>query len=508
MIYSKQNIIIISVIIFVLIRLLFLAFPFWGLEYEDAFIYNDTGRFLNYSYDFQSMPFKCQSCTDGSYLDCVEYGSYGGHFLTIPIILSLVNSIFGYHLTNIFFLNLTFSVLALILVFIFYKRYNMRDIFSLSSFIILLSITPFLTIFNTSGLAETISSFFVIGFIFSIYFSSENHFKIPSAHFWLSILFLFLAIATKRENLTLLVFMLIIPFIRYIYNQKPLTKSFYLSIGLSTLLSLSFAYLVNLFGIENNESGDIGSKTFSIEYLIVNLKQLFFAIINIRYWGITGFLFFGVIILVAYKRHLQKFGLMTLVLSLLYMIVYSTHYRSYYQVVYNLTHPFETLRYSTNYLPLILLFIATVPSQFSENKPLSRFEFKLGKVILVSILITLIINSFQTRVNFSKDEYLSRIQPVTELLKLSDYNDIIISDIPIIFRCYANENQRIVDLFSLTNKRLSELISTNPNSSIYILKPNDMILDSHRYNLALDYSKFKEIKFSTLGFELLKFEKE
>lgn len=505
---SKQIIITLSVIVFVLIRLLFLGFPFWGLEYEDAFIYNDTGRFLNYSYDFQSMPFKCQSCTDGSYLDCFEYGSYGGHFLTIPVILSFVNSIFGYHYTNIFFLNLTFSVLTLILVYIFYKRYKMEDVFSLGSYVILLSITPFLTIFNTSGLAETISSFFVLGFIFNIYFLNEIHFKIRSSNFWLSIIFLFLAIATKRENLIMLVFMLIIPLVRYFYKQKPLTKPYFLLIGLSTFLSLLFAYFINLFGIENNESGDIGSETFGIEYLIVNLEQLFFAISNIRYWGITGFLFLGAIIFVGYKRLIQKFGVMTLILTVLYIIIYSTHYRSYYQVVYNLSHPFETLRYSTNYLPLILLFISTVLSQFSENKSLSRVQLKLGRVTLVGVLIALIINSFQTRVNFSKDEYFSRIQPVTEVLKLTDYNDLIISNIPIIFRCYANENQRIVDLFSLTNKRLLELEATYPNSNIYILKPVDMTVDSRRYNLALNYSKFKVMKFSSLGFELLKYERE
>ena len=488
--------------------MLFIQFPFWGLEYEDSFIYTDTGRYLNYSYDYESMPFKCLSCLDGSYVQCYEYGSFGGHFLTIPLLLSIINSIIGYHFVNIFFLNLTVSLFILCLVYYCWNRFKFKDVFSLNIFLGLLCITPFVSIFHTSGLAETISSFFVIGFLFSICYSSENNFKVTSYVYWLTIVFMVLAVVTKRENFVLLVFMYLIPIIRILYKQKPISKSFLFLVGLSTLLLLSFSIFIGLFGIENNESGDIGSKTFSIQFLVLNLKQLMFAITNIQYWGITGFAFLIAIIIVLYTRRINKLGLMSLVLSILYILIYSTHYRSYYQVVYNLSHPFETLRYSTNYLPLIILFISTVKFNFKENFILRIFNSKLGQLCSVAVFIGLILNVVFTRIDLSQDEYNSRIQPVQEMLEISNNDDIIVSNIPIVFRCFADEKQRVVDIFSLENDRLSELISTNPNSNIYILKPKDMKIDSDRYDLALDYTDFNKIEFASLGFELFKYVKK
>lgn len=169
MFFSNKNISFFLVIIFVATRVLFLQYPFWGLEYEDSFIYTDTARYLGYEYDYTSMPFKCQSCLDGSYSNCYQYGSFGGHFLTIPIFLNCINSILGFHPSNIFFLNFVFSILVISFVIFSWYRFKMGNTFSLNTFLLILIVTPFLSLFNTSGLAETISSFFVIGFILSVY---------------------------------------------------------------------------------------------------------------------------------------------------------------------------------------------------------------------------------------------------------------------------------------------------------------------------------------------------
>ena len=94
MLTSNKNITILLVILFIVTRLLFIKYPFWGLEYEDSFIYTDTGRYLGFAYDYYSMPFKCQSCLDGSYIDCYQYCSFGGHFLSIPFMIAGINLIF------------------------------------------------------------------------------------------------------------------------------------------------------------------------------------------------------------------------------------------------------------------------------------------------------------------------------------------------------------------------------------------------------------------------------
>lgn len=155
--------------------MLFINFPFWGMEYEDSFIYNDTARYLTFEYDYKSMPFKCQSCLDGSFLKCNSYGSFGGHFLTFPFLISMFNYIFSYNYNNIFILNFLISI-SLLLYIIKWTQQNNSN-FSLPIFIILLSLTPFITVFNTSGLSETLSSFFVLIFFLSVFKLNEIDFK-------------------------------------------------------------------------------------------------------------------------------------------------------------------------------------------------------------------------------------------------------------------------------------------------------------------------------------------
>src|SRR5438552_3040605 len=162
----------------IVIRLLFISFPFWGLEYEDSFVYNDTARYLNHNYNFHSAFFKTQSCIDGSFEKCNEYASYGGHFISFPFVLSKLNLLIGYHSFNIFILNFIFSILLMLVVFIWHKRSKYKNQFSLSSFLLLMLLTLFVTIFQTSGLAETLSSLMVMLSIIFILKADEKDFKI------------------------------------------------------------------------------------------------------------------------------------------------------------------------------------------------------------------------------------------------------------------------------------------------------------------------------------------
>ena len=507
MLTSSKNITALLILLFIAVRLLFVQYPFWGLEYEDSFIYTDTGRYLGFDYDYKSMPFKCQSCLDGSYVNCYQYGSFGGHFLSIPFILASINSIFGYHHFNIFILNFVFSLFIVGFVIFFWDRFKLKDTFSLNLFLLLLVVTPFISIFNTSGLAETVSSFFVLGFVFLIYKTNESDFNYKSSVFWLVIIFLFLAVATKRENFILLILLYSIPFIRYFFKQKPLTKSYIFLVLISSLTLFIFSIYIGLFDIENNEGGDIGSKTFSLDFLIINLKQFLIAITNISYWGLTGFAFVFSIAFAIYYNKINKLGLMCLLLSVSYIILYSSHYRSYYQVVYNLSHPFETLRYSVNYLPLIALFISTLKLKFDISSLQNVIYKRILKVSFILTTFVLILNVVKTRIEFSQDEKISRIQPVKDILSISSVNDIIITDIPIVFHCYADEKQKIVDVFSLSEKRFQELINLTNNTIIYFLKPRDMAINTDRYGIKFNTNNFKKVVFDSRNFDLLKYSK-
>lgn len=475
--------------------MLFINFPFWGMEYEDSFIYNDTARYLTFEYDYKSMPFKCQSCLDGSFLKCNSYGSFGGHFLTFPFLISMFNYIFSYNYNNIFILNFLISI-SLLLYIIKWTQQNNSN-FSLPIFIILLSLTPFITVFNTSGLSETLSSFFVLIFFLSVFKLNEIDFKY-SLTFLIAFITLIISILIKRENLTLLVFLFTLPLLRYYFNQRILVKNYLMFVLSTSLLILTLIYKINVIEVESNEGIDVGSSTFNLTNFFINIQQLFLAILNYSYWGITGIVFIIATIYFFIKKNKSKIGLFSLVLTLLYVLVYCCHYRSYYQVKFNIVHPFETLRYSTNYFPLIAIFISS--QNFTNIKIITLFK---NNYLIILSFILLAYNVFELRINLSDDEYFSRIRPVETTLNHCKKNDIIITDIPIVFHCYASSRQTIVNLYSLNQARLDNLLEDGINNNIFYLKPINDNYD--RYKLLFKDHNFSSMLWNDKQYKLLKY---
>lgn len=503
MVASKRTYLVILIILFLGSRLLFFSYPFWGLEYEDSFIFNDTGRYLAYDYDHHSMPYRCQSCIDGSYTNCYEYASFGGHLLTFSFILSGINWIFGYSYFNIFILNFAFSILIIIIVNWFSKVHKS---FSFHIFAFLFALTPFISVFNTSGLSETFSSLFVVSFLLLLYQLNELDFRRKSISFWISMIVLIFACLVKRENALLMFFLCCIPIFRLGFKQKPILKSYIFFVAVSSVFLLILFTSLDLIQTVKDEEADIkGESTFKLEFLFLNLKLLFYAMMNFRYLGIAGLGFLIVAGWCCYKKSITKIGAMSLVLSFLYMILYSSHYRSYYQVIYQTSSPFEALRYLTNYFPLIAIFISSMNYNYILKLLKSKLSLFSLKVIILIFLLILSINVILTRTMLSKDEYYSRIQPVLETLKIANEKDFIITDIPIVFRCFSTENQKIINIFDLTQKRLEIIINTKHESSVYIVRSTENEREVLRYGINFNEINFERIEFNSNYYQLLKY---
>jgi hypothetical protein len=471
------------------VRLLFIVFPFWGLEYEDSYVFNDSARFMNSTNNFYNNSFITNCCINGSYNKCDEYGSFGGHFITFPFILSKLNNLIGYHSWNIFALNFTFSITLLVIVFVWAKRSN-TNYFSLPLFLLLMLITPFVSLFNTSGLSETFSSLVVTCSIVSFFTTSENDFKINHYTFYLTILSFALALLIKRENLVLLAIFPIISLYRFQHNKKIFPRGYWLLLSFVIIAFVFLYYTIGIFSIENNEEKDIGASTFSLTYFIVNFKQ---------FWGITGiFLIISVCLAVIKKTH-SYFNLICLLMAVAYLITYSSHYRSFYQVNYDFNDPFETLRYSVNYFPLLCLFLAA-----------QRFEFifKYKKVVVLSVLL-LLGNVIYSRVQLSNEEWYNRIEPIKKTLSVVKENDIIITDLPIVFHCFISRNQYVMNYYNSSMERLKQTIFDNKNRSIYILRPRNFQIDSMRFKSDIDITKlpFSEVNLELEHYQLFKLSK-
>ena len=129
------------------------------------------------------------------------------------------------------------------------------------------------------------------------------------------------------------------------------------------------------------------------------------------------------------------------------------------------------------------MFISTLKFKFDISSLQNVVFRRILKLSFILIAFILILNVVKTRIEFSQDEAISRIKPVKDLLAISLVNDIIITDIPIVFHCYSDEKQKIVDVFSLKEKMFQEIINSKNNSVIYFLKPKDMAINSDRYGI-------------------------
>ncbi|KIA88491.1 hypothetical protein [Kaistella jeonii] len=463
---KKIYFLVFTIAIFFLSRLLFLEFNFWGLEYEDSFIYYDNAlNFENHILNKENI-FQCISCDIGSYKDCISYLSYGAHYTTFAYVVYNFNKIFGSDYINIFLLNLIITFGILMAFYTFEKEKGQRVIFTL-----ILSLTPFYPLFSTTGNSEIFSSLFVF---LCLILTSQYFKKGSNKYFYYFLLCASIASISNRENFILfIIFAIILLFYKVKYH---LHIAF--NIIAITLTSLLLTLILGVYDTEMEYSSDIGSSTFSLKYLFDNTVAFFKGMMSFELWGISGVLLIISIFLFFFKKESNKFIYLVVLFIGSYYLVTFLHYRHYNYLLTGRVTPFETLRYTTTFFPLIAIFIS-----YYLNLIYLKYS---DKTIIASALIIpiLIYQTFETRKNFSNDEKYSRIEPVLEVLRIHEKNDLIVTEFPIVAKIYAKENAMVADLRSLKNVKIDDF------KRIYFLLGKD-----HTYEIPKSFrlKKIKEI---------------
>ena len=266
-------------VLFLLSRIIFLFFNFWGLEYEDSYIYYDNALNIENHLFSENNILQCISCDIGSYKDCISYMSYGAHYKTFSYLIFAFNQIFGSDYQNVFIVNSLISIGILIIFYIFVKDKITRIIFTL-----FIALTPFYALFSTTGNSEIFSSFFVLGSIFCSY---NLIIRKKEPYLYLFILCATVASISNRENFVLFLILILLQLISSERtNLKTLMKI------VATLIYTAFLlYIVGVFGTEMEYANDIQNQTFSLKYLLDNSKAFLGAFTSLQLWGVTGYLF-------------------------------------------------------------------------------------------------------------------------------------------------------------------------------------------------------------------------
>jgi len=499
----KINFIILVFAFAISIRLLFVWYNFHGIEYEDAYIFADTARSLMFDYDWSTDIFQTKSCMDGSLKECYMTKTYGGHYMVFPFVLYLLNKLIGFSVLNVFIINFIASVLVL---YVFYKllkslKKNNNEIIVA---MVMFTSTPFINVFNTSGLSETFSSLLVLSFVYFFFKICIEISECDFKYYVLAITFVILSFLTKRENLILLILPVLKIVVDLYYKDISYRNAFRLSS--ITIIPSVFALIYNMFSkvneMEMAESKELGVSTFSFdifkELFPVYLKSYF----NFNLYGISGIIVIIFCIYAIFKKNNDELKI-TSILSVLYLVMYSSHYRSYYQIHYGDVEVFDTLRYSSNFYPIACLALSNFYGLIlNYSHRINKITIRL---VIVFFMLFVIYSNFKLRINLSEIEHAKIILPITQTLEITSENDIVLTDMTSVFHLYADVNRIFLDSHNVSFERINS-IADSGNFKIYFLNKIDNDKNIVRYDnfkKIIDNFTFKRVAKINNDYELI-----
>ncbi len=441
---------------------------FYGLEYEDAYVFSFCAR--QFLYNIFPSSFLIDAVSVGSLTNPMFTSTYGGHFIMYPTFLSLFTNIFGWSPTILSIANTSIAFFILLILSILPKNQKYWFIPP-----VLYCCAPIINLFTTCFLSEIFSSFICLVFVYT-------YFRRKSIYNYILCLVSFLvAIMCKRENLALLT----IPTIEFIYwtlwkyksNIKKHIVEFLKYIPFVLILGLYFLFIQNVFNIEKIESKDIENATFSIRYMTILFPAFVKAMFSIEAFSfILTVTIVWLIYFILSNRRLTLDMVFPLVLFSVYLILYTSHYRGYFFIKEKCVSSFETYRYINNFFYLIPLMFISIKCRF----------FKQIRLIACIALFFSLYTTYSLRLRMSKLEYQERfkdVQMVSNYLQANSSKSVLICDNILLYQNMCNDD------FSVCDIRLFNKLKKNDHKDYYLLLSNLNYL-KERYSLNMELQEF------------------
>lgn len=458
---------------------------FLGLEYEDSYVFSFCAKQFNQG--IYSSKFLIDAISVGSLETPFETCTYGGHFITYSVYLSVFTKLFGWSFSVISVANsiLTFYILLIL------SSFKKESIWNWLVGPIIYCMAPIINVFSNTFLAETFSSLVCLTFILSFWYFRES--KSPVRHVLVYISF-FLAIITKRENIVLLT----IPgihaldlFIRSLreriaIQKKDLLNAFKLSLlDILPFICLTIIYLVfvhNIFSTETTEAIDIESSTFSIRYFVKLFPCFIKALFTFSYFSISFWLFIILSITQLLRKLYCEKIVSIIVLFVLYLGLYTFHYRGYFFVMYDELSSFESFRYLNNFYYLI---------------PLCFCHVNLQKRSLIPILVFfLCVALWQTKTErkyysmIENEERFERARTVEQYINSINDKAVLVTEKILIYQNIVNKDFNLCDIGSLST--LPDFVNSMDIKRIFIDVSNTEYIKD-RYNIDIISDEFQRI---------------
>ena len=473
---------------------------FFGLEYEDAYIFGAAARFaMDKEVPTTLHPFLTASCTYGSLVNCKEISIYSGHIIGYSSIIAGAIKIFGYfpQLAN----YITYAAAILSAGFVFVTAMLMSGSLTTSIFAsFIFSTLPFHNLFATASVAEPFSSLFVLLSLFSylicLNFQPKDTNRSEIIISWSALFLIWLAcLLIKRENAIVIALLPAVTLVSTIIGNKEFRIISWKSgmiCGILFSLAIFNLAVIDIAKTVSGEVPDVEGFPFSIEFLPQLLPIFLSTMFDWRLFAIWSAML-PITFLVSFRKSYGSPMLWyPIILFSGYLIVYSLHYRGYYFVRTGLVTEFESYRYLANLIPIYSLLAAVgLQCILTEFKKIywvhQRMEIGLSVSIAIGVLVFSSVQTAGLRSTYSEIESSNRFRTIDftlDFLRSIEGPYSLLTDDVVLFQLLGKGTEFLIDLRVLGhNSQMPSLSESSQQRAVYYLKKpyHDAPIDKERY---------------------------
>lgn len=477
---------------------------FYGLEYEDAYVYSVSGRYFSEGAVLAETPgprYMTTVCAVGSWRRCKIPDLFSGHFIGYPYLIAVLSRILQFSASLGAYVSYSASLLAIVPIFLISKMIEPQGVAAEAS-AYFYSITPVFAVYGVGMFAERLSNFLVLCsvFFFMRMVSHQGEKSAPTqAVNWLALTSTALyALVVKRENL-LLIPMLAVSAVAVFKTNRGYScqqgTRYMLMLLVSASLSFGFALgEMQLISVIQSERTEFGVPPFNWSAFIVVLP-LFARSYASQGWYLGGLLFLAVGLIGLVRG--RRMAVPCAILFAAYLLLYSSHVRSYYLVQAGDVGPIDVVRYSMN---LAGLWSILAGLGFSYLFALVRGRWSIdryGRRASALLLVGLCgytgwgyVNTDSLKTEMTNNESRVRIEPARAAIRLAVESGVwrtfVVTPEPLMIHLLSTEAINVIDFRYLEVSLLRELQREFPDSVFLYLEEATYLgeIDRRRYATA------------------------
>lgn len=469
---------------------------FFGLEYEDSYVYTVVGRQLaeNLQPTADATSYLTSVCAVGNLRECIESETYSGHYIGLPYVVSLAAHVVGYSPHVGYFVALLAAVVTaagLWAIGVLIDPTRRVAVAALTVF----ALTPVFAVYGTGASAEPLSNACVtLTLMWCLRFMVMRLRKALVVMTWLAFMTAVLfATVVKRENAILAAVFPLGWLVSRLFG-RGMRGTAVRAWALCLTAILVAAFVSTQLGLARtlaSETSEYAGFPFGIGIARRMLPLFATAFLNASwYFGMVAFVLIGATVVV----RAADTTLWLLLAFIVYLALYSSHVRSYYMLFYGDVNPRDTLRYSTNMMSLWSLVagigLAAVV-RWGRQMLSGTMYRRWPRILLAGVMGLLAVVSFgvtsRMRGDLAEDEFRIRIKPALEAVRLASEGNAnssyIVTTEPLLLQIYGGRNLNVVSIESVNEQLLDRIVGGEAGARVLYVKQSIYATDpnQHRY---------------------------